>query len=71
LILILRHGEQDPLSAKRQQNYRNVLSHVPNTKVAEIARMLKAIHVQEDWKAAKASSVLGLCCDAAFESPNR
>jgi len=26
--------------------YRNVFSHVPNTKVADIARMLKAIHAQ-------------------------
>jgi hypothetical protein len=27
--------------------YRNVFSHVPNGKVAEVARMLKAIHAQE------------------------
>jgi transposase-like protein len=27
--------------------YRNVFSHVPNQKMAEVARMLKAIHVQE------------------------
>jgi putative transposase len=33
--------------------YRNVFSHVPNGKVAEVARMLKAIHAQEDRKAAK------------------
>jgi putative transposase len=33
--------------------YRNVFSHVPNGKVAEIARMLKAIHAQEDRKAAQ------------------
>jgi len=32
--------------------YRNVFSHVPNPKVAEVARMLKAIHAQEDRKAA-------------------
>ncbi len=32
--------------------YRNVFSHVPNGKVAEVARMLKAIHAQEDGKAA-------------------
>ncbi len=37
--------------------YRNVFSHVPNTKVADIARMLKAIHAQEDRKAAKAKAV--------------
>ena len=36
--------------------YRNVFSHVPNTKVADIARMLKAIHAQEDRKAAKAKA---------------
>jgi len=36
--------------------YRNVFSHVPNTKVAEVARMLKAIHAQEDGKAAKAKA---------------
>ena len=28
--------------------YRNVFSHVPSTKVREVARMLKAIHAQED-----------------------
>lgn len=33
--------------------YRNVFSHVPNGKVAGIARMLKAIHAQEDRKAAQ------------------
>jgi putative transposase len=33
--------------------YRNVFSHVPNTKVAEVARMLKAIHAQEDLKEAR------------------
>ena len=32
--------------------YRNVFSHVPNGKIAEVARMLKAIHAQEDRKAA-------------------
>lgn len=36
--------------------YRNVFSHVPNGKVAEIARMLKAIHAQEDRKAAQAKA---------------
>src|SRR5690606_37229058 len=34
--------------------YRNVFSHVPNSKIAEVARMLKAIHAQEDRKAADA-----------------
>jgi len=36
--------------------YRNVFSHVPNGKVADIARMLKAIHAQEDRKAAAAKA---------------
>jgi putative transposase len=36
--------------------YRNVFSHVPNGKVAEVARMLKAIHAQEDRKAARAKA---------------
>ena len=34
--------------------YRNVFSHAPNNKVAEVARMLKAIHAQEDRPAAMA-----------------
>ena len=33
--------------------YRNVFSHVPNTKVAEVARMLKAVHAQEDLREAE------------------
>jgi len=33
--------------------YRNVMSHVPSTKVREVARMLKAIHAQEDREAAR------------------
>lgn len=33
--------------------YRNVFSCVPNGKVAEVARMLKAIHAQEDRRAAQ------------------
>jgi putative transposase len=37
--------------------YRNVFSHVPNTKVADVALMLKAIHAQEDRRAAKAKAV--------------
>jgi putative transposase len=36
--------------------YRNVFSHVPNGKVAEVARMLKAIHAQEDRRAAKSKA---------------
>jgi len=33
--------------------YRNVFSHVPSTKVREVAAMLKAIHAQENRKAAE------------------
>jgi transposase-like protein len=33
--------------------YRNIFSHVPNTKVREVAAMLKAIHAQEDKAAAE------------------
>jgi transposase-like protein len=33
-----------------------VFSHVPNTKIAEVARMLKAIHAQEDRQAATAKA---------------
>lgn len=33
--------------------YRNVFSHVPNGKVAEVARMLKAIHAQENQRQAE------------------
>ncbi len=33
--------------------YRNVFSHVPSTKVREVAHMLKAIHAQEDRQAAQ------------------
>ena len=36
--------------------YRNVFSHVPNGKVAEVARMLKAIHAQESRKTAQAKA---------------
>lgn len=34
--------------------YRNVFSRVPNARIAEVARMLKAIHAQEDRPAAEA-----------------
>ena len=34
--------------------YRNVFSHVPSGKVADVARMLKAIHAQEDRRSAEA-----------------
>jgi transposase-like protein len=36
--------------------YRNVFSHVPNSKVADVARMLKAIHAQEDRSSADAKT---------------
>ena len=36
--------------------YRNVFSHVPNNKMAEVARMLKAIHAQEDRASALSKS---------------
>ncbi len=36
--------------------YRNVFSHVPSTKVREVAAMLKAIHAQESREAAQAKS---------------
>jgi putative transposase len=36
--------------------YRNVFSHVPTTKVREVAAMLKAIHAQEDRHAAQAKA---------------
>jgi hypothetical protein len=42
--------------------YRNVFSHVPNGKMAEIARMVKAIHAQEDRRTAesKAKETIGV-----------
>lgn len=36
--------------------YRNVFSHVPSTKVREVAAMLKAIHAQENRAAAEAKA---------------
>ncbi len=36
--------------------YRNVLSQVPRAKMAEVARMLKAIHAQEDRASAQAKA---------------
>jgi transposase-like protein len=36
--------------------YRNVFGHVPNGKLADVVRMLKAIHAQEDRKAATAKA---------------
>jgi putative transposase len=37
--------------------YRNIFSHVPTTKVREIAAMLKAIHASEDVVAAREKAV--------------
>jgi putative transposase len=37
--------------------YRNIFSHVPSTKVREIAAMLKAIHAGEDITAARQKAV--------------
>src|SRR6202040_308588 len=37
--------------------YRNIFSHVPSTKVREIAAMLKAIHASEDLVAARQKAV--------------
>jgi putative transposase len=37
--------------------YRNVFSHVPSTKVREIAAMLKAIHAGEDIAAAREKAI--------------
>ena len=37
--------------------YRNIFSHVPSTKVREIAAMLKAIHASEDVAAAREKAV--------------
>ena len=36
--------------------YRNAFSHVPNTKVREVAAMLKAIHAQENREAAQSKA---------------
>jgi putative transposase len=37
--------------------YRNIFSHVPSTKVREVAAMLKAIHAGEDLVAARQQAV--------------
>src|SRR5262249_59696898 len=37
--------------------YRNIVSHVPSTKVREIAAMLKAIHAGEDIAAAREKAI--------------
>src|ERR1700741_3086679 len=40
--------------------YRNIFSHVPSTKVREIAAMLKAIHASEDVVAAGEKAIRGI-----------
>jgi hypothetical protein len=37
--------------------YRNIFSHVPSTKMREIAAMLKAIHASEDLAAAREKAI--------------
>ena len=37
--------------------YRNIFSHVPSTRVREIAAMLKAIHASEDLAAAREKAI--------------
>jgi Transposase, Mutator family len=37
--------------------YRNIFSHVPSTRVREIAAMLKAIHASEDRAAAREKAI--------------
>src|SRR5690242_5902309 len=37
--------------------YRNIFSHVPSTRVREIAAMLKAIHASEDIVAAREKAI--------------
>src|SRR5262249_49113508 len=37
--------------------YRNIFSHVPSTKVREVAAMLKAIHASEDIAAAREKAI--------------
>jgi len=45
------------VAALRVHFYRNVWTAVPTGKVKEVAAMLKAIHAQEDAKAAKEKAV--------------
>src|SRR5262249_49594650 len=40
--------------------YRNIFSHVPSTRVREIAAMLKAIHASEDITAAREKAIRGI-----------
>jgi putative transposase len=47
--------------------YRNVFSNVPKGRVADVARMLKAIHAQEDRRSAenKVREVMRSCARCA------
>jgi len=47
--------------------YRNVFSHAPNAKVNEVARMLKAIHAQENLEAAQAKAADVITCLKAMK----
>jgi transposase-like protein len=47
---------QSQLPGQNVHFYRSVFSHVPNGKVAAVARMLKAIHTKENRKAAQAKA---------------
>ena len=49
--------------------YRNVFSDAPNNKVAEVARMLKAIHAQEDAASAVTKSAEGVAKLRAMKLP--
>ena len=50
--------------------YRNVFSHVPSTKMREIAAMLKAIHAGEDITAARQKAVQ-VIREAARSAPDQ
>ena len=55
-----RESEFFPDAARRRcvvHWYRNIFSHVPPTKVREIAAMRKAIHASEDFVAARQKAV--------------
>jgi len=51
--------------------YRNIFSHVPSTKVREIAAMLKAIHAGEDIRARRGSSARSRVTEAPSADPGR
>jgi len=49
--------------------YRNLFSHVPNAKVKEVARMLKAIHAQESLETAQSKAVEVIASLKAMKLP--